>query len=140
MTQRHYDIYVESVWNCASSKACSSVYLLDRAIGCCGMITTFTFGKKDGNQAEMLRTATLAALNRTLSESVESGSKVSLYINCGYVRNVLIQKRYQQWQNNGWETEQGRPCRRSRPLEEITGFAWRYGRAADSEERLGAGL
>lgn len=73
------------------------------------MITTFTFGKKDGNQAEMLRTATLAALNRTLSESVESGSKVSLYINCGYVRNVLIQKRYQQWQNNGWETEQGRP-------------------------------
>ena len=109
MTQKHYDIYVETVWNCASSKACSSVYLLDRAIGCCGMITTFTFGKEDGNQAEMLRTATLAALNRTLSESVESGSKVSLYINCGYVRNVLIQKRYQQWQNNGWETEQGRP-------------------------------
>ena len=32
MTQRHYDIYVESVWNCASSKACSSVYLLDRGI------------------------------------------------------------------------------------------------------------
>ena len=109
MTQRHYDIYVETVWNCASSKACSSVYLLDRAIGCCGMMTTFTFGKEGGNQAEMLRTATLAALNHTLSESVESGSKVSLYINCGYVRNVLIQKRYQQWQNNGWETEQGRP-------------------------------
>ena len=67
MTQRHYDIYVETVWNCASSKACSSVYLLDRAIGCCGMITTFTFGKEDGNQAEMLRTATLAAhfLNRS---------------------------------------------------------------------------
>lgn len=83
--------------------------ILDRAIGCCGMMTTFTFGKEGGNQAEMLRTATLAALNHTLSESVESGSKVSLYINCGYVRNVLIQKRYRQWQNNGWETEQGRP-------------------------------
>ena len=109
MNQRHYDIYVESVWNCASSKACSTVYLLDRASGCTGMMTSLTFGKSDGNQAEMLRTATLAALNRTLSESVESGSKVSLYINCGYVRNVLIQKRYQQWQQNNWETEQGRP-------------------------------
>jgi ribonuclease HI len=73
------------------------------------MMTSLTFGKSDGNQAEMLRTATLAALNRTLSESVESGSKVSLYINCGYVRDVLIQKRYQQWQQNNWETEQGRP-------------------------------
>lgn len=113
MNQRHYDIYVESVWNCASSKACSTVYLLDRASGCTGMMTSLTFGKSDGNQAEMLRTATLAALNRTLSESVESGSKVSLYINCGYVRNVLIQKRYQQWQNNGWETEQGRPVAES---------------------------
>ena len=30
MTQRHYDIYVETVWNCASSKACSSVYLLEK--------------------------------------------------------------------------------------------------------------
>ena len=73
------------------------------------MMTSLTFGKSDGNQAEMLRTATLAALNRTLSESVESGSKVSLYINCGYVRDVLIQERYQQWQQNNWETEQGRP-------------------------------
>lgn len=81
MNQRHYDIYVESVWNCASSKACSTVYLLDRASGCTGMMTSLTFGKSDGNQAEMLRTATLAALNRTLSEAVESGSKVSLYIN-----------------------------------------------------------
>lgn len=51
----------------------------------------------------------MAALNRTLSEAVESGSKVSLYINCGYVRDVLIQERYQQWQQNNWETEQGRP-------------------------------
>lgn len=116
MNQRHYDIYVESVWNCASSKACSTVYLLDRASGCTGMMTSLTFGKSDGNQAEMLRTATLAALNRTLSEAVESGSKVSLYINCGYVRDVLIQERYQQWQQNNWETEQGRPLWQGRLL------------------------
>lgn len=47
MNQRHYDIYVESVWNCASSKACSTVYLLDRASGCTGMMTSLTFGKDD---------------------------------------------------------------------------------------------
>lgn len=109
MKQRHYAVYVETVWNGKDySRACSSVYLCD-IDGCnTGQMITLTMcGGKDEGQAVMLRKATLAALNRVLAEMVEAGSEIMLYINCGYIRNALMQKQYQRWQQNGWKTEQG---------------------------------
>lgn len=111
MTASRYEIYIEAVWNKKASRAGWCAKVKDTLIKSTMTIADAVQG--DASQAVLLQRATLTGLQKALrwlkadKERLPEDEAVALYINCGYVRQVLMQKTYSTWKRNNWKDLQG---------------------------------